>query len=169
MSNVSDSAIVRLLVADYASTDSEGKLNVIGGGIAVLGAHQAAGQQLGLTAPFTLVVLVAVEPRLYGEECALELILENSAGDPVELPGPAGPQLMRIAQNMTFEEKVMTHRGVRRGVIRSRSVVTLGFQQGLPLTSGERYLWRVKIDGNTRDDWTEEIYVGSPPASPVFG
>ena len=37
MSDVSESAIVRLILADYAASDAVGKLNLIGGGLAAIG------------------------------------------------------------------------------------------------------------------------------------
>src|ERR1022692_4022310 len=37
-------------------------------------------------------------------------------------------------------------------------------QAGLPIAAGQRYLWRLKIDGEGRDDWTEEFVVLSQDA-----
>lgn len=171
MSDVSDTATVRLLIADYASVDAAGKLNVIGGGVSLIGQADrlGLGGPSGFTAPFALVVAVAVNPTLYRSEFALEVALEDSKGELVELPGPAGqPQKMRIAQNSTFEEP-KTVPGVPRGLLRARIQWVLMFNGGLPLAIGQRYLWRVKIDGATSDRWTEEFFVPGPPPAPVLG
>lgn len=171
MSDVSDTATVRLLIADYASVDVAGKLNVIGGGLTVIGQADRVGPggPTGFTAPFGLVVSVGVGPTLYRSECALEVALEDSKGEVVELPGPAGqPQKMRIAQNVVFEEPNLPA-GVPRSSLRARSLLVLMFNGGLPLAIGQRYVWRVRIDHDTRDDWTEEFSVPGPPPGPVIG
>lgn len=60
MSEVSTDATARLLIADYAAVDAAGKLNIIGGGVSVLGYVQQAGS----TSPFALVVSISVPPKL---------------------------------------------------------------------------------------------------------
>jgi hypothetical protein len=172
VSEVSDTAIVRLLIADYVAIDAAGKLNVIGGSLSVLGQQdQGSGAPSGFTVPFGLVVSVAVQSTLYGSECALEVALEDSKGEVVKLPGPAGqPQKMRIAQNSVFEEpRLPAVAGVPRGSLRARTNFVLMFNNGLPLAIGQLYLWRVRIDHDTRDDWTEEFFVPGPPPEPVIG
>jgi hypothetical protein len=165
VSEVADDATVRLLVADYASADVGGKLNVIGGGIAVLGHVPTAGQ----TAPFALVVWITVPPRHYNAECAVEIVLEDASGNPISLPGPTGQaQVMRVGQAVRFEEPKLLP-GVARHVLRSRTQYVLAFPTGLPLPVGQQYVWRVKIDHQTRDDWTEQFVVPGPVPGPVIG
>lgn len=171
MSDVSDTATVRLLLADYASVDAAGKLNVIGGGLTVIGqpAQVVPGGPTGFTASFGLIVSVTVDPTLYRSECALEVALEDSKGELVELPGPAGrPQKMRIAQNVVFDESAPVA-GVPRSLLRARTLLVLMFNNGLPLAIGQRYVWRVRIDHDSRDDWTEEFFIPGPPPGPVIG
>lgn len=166
MSELSDNATVRLLIADYVAADAAGKLNVVGGGLGVLGLNQ----ETGFTAPFGVVVIIAVPPNLDGAETSVEVILEDSTGAPVGLPGPAGePQIMRVAQNVTFEEKNLSAVGVPRRALRPRYQWILMFGAGLPLSINQRYLWRVKLDHETRDEWTEEFVVPGPPPGPVLG
>jgi len=164
MSEVSDAAIVSILLADYAAADAAGKLNVIGGGITIIGLTST-----GTTSPFSVVVTITVPPQLYNAECAVELQLEDSAGEIVALPGPAEPQLMRIGQSIAFDEP--THKGapVPRRTLRSRQQFVLNFAAGLPLTLGLKYTWRVKIDATSRDSWTEEFFVPGPVPGPVLG
>jgi hypothetical protein len=171
VSEVSDTATVRLLIADYASVDAARKLNVIGGGLTLIGQPDqiSAGVPSGFTAPFALVVSVTVKPTLYRSECSIEVALEDSKGELVKLPGPAGePQKMRIAQNSVFEEPNFPA-GVPRGLLRARTLFVLMFSNGLPLAIGQRYVWRVTIDHDTRDDWTEEFFVPGPPPGLVIG
>lgn len=165
MSDVSEVASVRILLADYAASDAASKLNVIGGGVTVLGFVPAMNQ----TAPFTVVVTVSVPPSHYNHECALELVLEDALGNPVSLPGPTGEaQIMRVGQLIKFEEP-KTQTGIPRGSLRSRHQWVLGFSIGLPLALGQRYIWRVKIDHETRDDWTEEFFLPGPNPGLVVG
>jgi len=51
-----------------------------------------------------------------------------------------------------------------RDVVRPRIQLLLQFPSGLPLQVGEEYVWRVTIDGETRDEWTESLYVFGPKA-----
>lgn len=165
MSEVADAATVRLLIADYASVDAAGKLNVIGGGIAALGFLPNVGQ----TSPFALVVWITVPPEHYNADCAVEIVLEDSAGNPVSLPGPVGEaQVVRVGQAVRFEEPKLLP-GVPRYTLRSRTQWVLAFSTGLPLPVGQRYVWRAKIDHQTRDDWTEEFVLPGLTPGPVLG
>jgi len=137
-----------MLISEYGGTDPAGRLNVVGGGIYVLGQGGLAAQGLapGFTAPFAVVTTVAVPPELLGQECALELQLEDSAGDAVTLPGPAGePQALRVGQAVAFDEPA-TAPGIPRRTLRPRTQWVLNFSGGLPLPLGQLYTWRVKID-----------------------
>lgn len=83
MSDVFDAAVVRMIIADYANADTvSGKANILGGGVTGIGLNA----QSGLTAPFALFVSVSVPPSLANEEAAVEILLEDSAGEPVALP-----------------------------------------------------------------------------------
>lgn len=166
MSEVSDAATVRLLLADYAAVDAASKLNVIGGGLTLVGFNP----EPGLTAPFAVVASVGVPPGLYGAECSVEIILEDSSGEPVSLPGPTGEtQTMRVGQAITFERPTFPVAHVPQGVMGARVQWVLAFSTGLPLAVGQRYVWRVKIDHDTRDDWIEEFFVPGPAPGPVIG
>jgi hypothetical protein len=165
VSEVADEATVRLLIADYAAADAAGKLNVIGGGITALGHVPNTGQ----TAPFALAVWVSVPPKHYNVECSVEIVLEDSTGNPVSLPGPTGAaQVMRVGQAVRFEEPTSPP-GIPRHTLRSRTQWVLAFATGLPLPVGQRYAWRVKIDHQTREDWIEEFVLPGPVPGPVIG
>lgn len=164
MSEVADDATVRLLVADYAVVDTAGKLNVIGGGITAIGYVQ----DIGATAAFAVVMSITVPSRHLSAECSVELILEDSAGNPVSLPGPAEPQVMRLARVVQFgEPKALP--GVPRLSLPLRHQWVVAFANGLPLPVGQGYAWRVKIDHATQDWWVERFFVPGPRPGPVLG
>lgn len=166
MSEVSDSAAVRILVADYIAIDGLGKLNVIGGNITAVGLIPLT----GLTAPFGISVHVSVPPNLYNSETALEVLLEDSSGNPMQIPGPTGEtQILRIAQNVTLEEKNLSQIGVPRKTLWASFQWALMFGAGLPLPVGQRYVWRVKLDHATQPAWASEIFVPGAPPGPVLG
>lgn len=167
MSDVSDHATVRILLADYASVDQGAKLNVIGGGVVGIGyLHET-----GSTAPFAVVASVSVPPAFYNEACAAEIVLEDASGQPVSLPGPTGDaQVMRVGQAIRFEEpKALA--GISRFTLHARSQWVLNFQNGLPLPPGQSYAWRVKIDTESHYDWVEPFVVpgASTKTGPVLG
>jgi hypothetical protein len=169
VSEVSDAAIVRLFLADYAATDPAGKVNVIGGGVTGVGMNPAT----RTTTPFTLFASVAVPPPLYNAECAVEIILQDSAENLVSVPGPAPgmpAQPLRVGQAVRFEEPRFPQPvSSPARFLYARTQWVLGFATGLPLTPGEGYTWRVNIDDNTRDDWTERFVVMGQPPGPVIG
>lgn len=171
MSDVSDNAAVRTLLADYAVTDGQGKLNVVGGGITGVGQNP----NTGLTLAFALYVSVTVPPGLYEEQCAVEIVLEDAAGDLVNVPGPAPgmpPQVLRVGQAVTFEEPRFNFPqpvSAPRHYLPARAQWVMSFATGLPLAPGPGYAWRVRIDGETRDDWIERFVVFGPTVGPVLG
>ena len=166
MSEVSDNASVRLLIADYASNDAAKKLNVIGGGLSLISFDPGA----GLTTPFTVIVSVTVPPKLYETEASIEMLLEDSAGGLVSVPGPSGEaQAIRIGQAVTFEKPVFAGAYVPNGVVDSRAQFVLTFNSGLPIAPGQRYLWRVRIDTESKTERTEALSVPGPAPAPVLG
>src|SRR5205823_1162275 len=126
---------------------------------------------VGFTAPFGVYVSVTVPPELAGEETALELVLEDSAGEPVGVAGPTGDvQAIRIGQNITFEEQRYNPFAVPPRLMRPRHQMGLHIAQGMPLQIDQLHVWRVKLDHATRDDWTEQMYVlGAVQSPPVIG
>ena len=169
---VSDAAIVRLTLADYVAADQAGKVNMIGGGVSVVprvsDQKDSAGLPLSNTTAFGLVATLAVGPELYGAECSVTLTLEDSQGDPVPVPGPDGraAEPLDITNQVVFAEpQFAPPLSVPQRTLRSRAQWILMFPNGVPLPIGARYVWRLSIDGKTRDDWTEEFYV-SPVGLP---
>src|SRR5262245_34245575 len=90
MTAVAESAHVRIILADYAAADQKGKLNIVGGGISVVGINP----QTHATPAFSVVVTVSFDPVFIGESPAVELQLEDEHGDVFVMPANP-PQKLR--------------------------------------------------------------------------
>ncbi|MGW1361467.1 hypothetical protein ACWCQP_29095 [Streptomyces chartreusis] len=153
-----------ILLSDYANADAAGKANILGAGWQVTGLLPS-----GFTAPQTLVVLISVPPRYYGQEFAIALTLCDETGQAVQLPGPAGNlQAMRIQQIVKGDRPnlpgVLTHDKVWG---HAKALVNL--PNGLPLQGSHSYEWRLEIEGSTNPQWSTSFYVAGPPSGPVVG
>ena len=161
MSHVSDSVSVYLYLADYLATDASGKLNMIGGNIMLLGFDP----QAGATAGFAVCASIRGDQKLNGEEFTFEMVLVDQDSKPVAVAGPAGPQVMRIGNNMQFNsEPAYASRGLQ-----VQENVVVGFSVGLPLRPGSTYAWKVRIDGAEHKDWMTTFHIPSPSTGPVIG
>jgi hypothetical protein len=161
VTRVSDVARVRILLADYAGVDPSGKLNIIGGGISAVIRIPGQGQ-----APVSLAVSLAVPPDLYDTECDVQLTLEDQLGRPITLPaaGTEAPQKFQIRQRPRFAEPMAdTSWAIPRSYMWAVAHLIGIFPTGLPIKDDGTYQWRVIIDGQTRDDWTERFVVASQP------
>lgn len=168
MSDVYDAAAVTLMMSDYAVTDGLNKLQVVGGGLQVVG----RGQKKGISAAFALVVTLTFHPDVINEQYAFEVVLENPDGTPVRLgnsPDPDKGGLMRFGQTLQVEEPHF--RGVRvpRHALPPRNQVVLYFNNGLPLPTGSVLHWSARIDGEGKPEWTLPFFVAAPPPAPVIG
>lgn len=164
MSEASQTAHVRIFLADYAVADPGGKVTMVGGGIAIFGFNPAT----GTTAPFTVIAVVTFDPKCIGDSPAIELSLENDQGQLVQLPGQPGP--LRVGTS----EKLNPPPGlpgivVPNDAVRPRTQIIMQFQNGLPLPPGNGFKWRVRVDHETRPEWTEFLYVPTASAGPVIG
>lgn len=78
-----DDAFVRVLLSDFANTDSAGKLNLIGGGISMMGTGPK-----GQTAAFSVCVTTNVPASYAGQQYALSLELyDQTRQQVVNAPG----------------------------------------------------------------------------------
>jgi hypothetical protein len=80
------------MLADFANSGADGKLNIIGGGITMM----AFDPNVGATIPHAVIATVAFPPRFVGEAPAIELALQNDDGSLVTLSTPGGQQFLRI-------------------------------------------------------------------------
>lgn len=168
MSDVYERASLSLVMADYAAADQLGKLHVVGGGLQVVNRDHAK----GTTAAFALVVSLTFPPELFQEQYAFEVVLEETSGAPVELgttPAGSAANVMRFGQTLTVEEPNLGRSGVPRRALPARANVVLYFNTGLPIPAGRVLVWRVKLDGESRDSWTLPFFVPSPATGPVLG
>jgi hypothetical protein len=58
---------------------------------------------------------------------------------------------------------------VPNNAVRPKTQIIMQFQNGLPLPPGTGYRWRVRVDQDTRDEWTEALYVAGASHGPVVG
>ncbi|WP_424054412.1 hypothetical protein [Mycobacterium sp.] len=158
------------MLADYMVADPRTtKLTVVGGGISWITAAQNAGQ----TVPFSVVAIATFAPAFVGQSPAVELLLEDQHGRLVPLPGATGaqgqPQYIRVGISNPLPAAAFPTQRIPQDAVRPRVQILLNFQNGLPLERGHRYTWRVKIDQETRDEWTEWLYVSDPAPGAVVG
>ena len=168
MSEVFEKAAVSLILADFAVADQLGKLQMVGGGLQLIGRDH----NTGVSAAFALVVSLTFPPVLFNEQYAFEVVLEDTAGNPLELAESAavpGSRVMRFGQTLQIEEPNFRGSGVPRRALPTRSHVVLYFNTGLPLPPGRVLVWRARIDGESRPDWTVPFFVPAPPPAPVLG
>lgn len=164
MSAISDEAKLTLLMADYAAAEqATGKLNVIGGSIRILGFTEQ-----GTTSRFTVVGLVDVPSRLCPAEAAVEIVLLDGSGDPVDMPGMAGKKI-RFAQVAKFEKPSAQRLPMLPAAITAMHQMVLELPTGLPLRVGTAYRWSLRIDGDVDHERTLDFFVAGPPPAPVVG
>lgn len=165
MSEISDNCTVAAILADYASVDAAGKANLIGAGISFLGFDQ----QFNVTAPFALYVEVSTPlPNNHESEAILEIVLADSTGKPVELPGQHGaPEAIRISNIVDF--KITQPPGTMKPTkdFPSKNLTAINFANGLTLIPGVHYQWIVKVDGVSKASTSFQI--PRPSAPPVIG
>lgn len=156
---------VTLIVADYIGVDAASKLNAIGAGFSITGL-----QPTGLTAPMYVGVLVDVPPAFHGQEFPLSLELRDVEGNSVvTMTGPSGaPEALRVQSMVTPERPVLPGTYLPPAMF-ARVQVVIGFQNGLPLSAGRFYEWRVEIEGQHRKGWIARFHVTGPPPPPVVG
>lgn len=152
-----------LLLADYANVDAVGKLNLVGGGVSIVGFEF----QQGTSSPFTLYVRI-VSPMPLDDRPAVEIVLVDASGDPVQIPGPAGElQTMRIGQNIQLAAPQLPGVDIPPGAVPSSAGFVIGFPNGLPLAPGHSYTWRVQVDHDVIA--SESFYIPLPAPGPVIG
>jgi hypothetical protein len=164
VSAVSDGAIVRILLADYVAIDgSSKKLQVVGGGITILGVNS----RTGLSAPFGVLVVVEAPSSLYGAECSVDVTIEDAAGAVALLPGEGPGEPLQLKQTIKLDAPALQAPDDPKDFLTARVMLALMFSVGLPLAPGAGYRVRLKIDGETRSEWTDGFIVtskGTPDA-----
>lgn len=163
MSDLGQSVNVSLTIADFVNSDPSGKVNVVGGGVQVVGYDVES----GTTTPFAVMVEIRLPVGAFDREFAFELMLRRDDGNVVELPNPAGPQKMRIAQNMKAERPQTG--GALAATLPPTMRFVMNLANGLPLRVDSAYYWEVRIDGETKDQWRAHFMVPGSNPGIVFG
>lgn len=162
MSDIADRVTAQLQMADFANIDSAGKLNVVGGGVRILGLDEGS----GTTSAFT--VILTVESPLSGDSPALELLLTTATGQLYKIPsGDGSSQAVRISQNIDFAEPGIPGIKIPKGAIPSTAQIVLNFSNGLPLRTGYSYQFRAQLDHELVASYS--FYVPAKPTLPVVG
>lgn len=163
MSDVYNAADVSLLMSDFAVTDALGKLQVVGGGLQVVGRDPKTGS----SSAFALVVTLTFDPAMVGKQYALEVVLENPDGTEAQLNGAGGEGtggVMRFSQTLQVEEPNFRGANVPQHTLPPRTQMVLYFNAGLPLPAGRELRWTARIDGDSKG-WSLPFFVTAPAAA----
>lgn len=162
-------ARVTVLVADFANVDQAGKLNVIGGFFALLGYDP----QTRGSAPHHVAVVLDIPANFAGQEYALQLQMRNETrGEVVRFIAPSGqlePLQIAQAQRVPPAPAALGAPVPSDHPIRMQTVLNLdaGVAKVEP---GEKYAWKVSIDGQSKPGWEARFSVfGGGQAPPVLG
>jgi hypothetical protein len=142
---------VTMILADFAQV-AEGKLTVVGGGWSVTGP---------IPGPSAVGILIEVPWDRSNERHHFELVLVDADGEPVMAPDQAGNiQPLRVGGD--FE--VGRPPGIKRGTpLTVPLAVLLGPQ---PLEPGQRYEWRLTVNGQSDENWRPAFSMRPMPAPP---
>mgnify|MGYP000847140278 FL=1 len=165
MSIASQNATIKILMADYASNDSSGKMNILGEGINIL-SYPVQGAPV--TSRFSVIFIFAVP----GEYCPIEMTIEYSLRDSndniVEIPGATGPQPLRVANVITLDTGSTNLDLGTKKFLTSQYHTVIDFGTGIPLASGQ-YKWTAMIDGDDERSVDYRFCIPDAPAPPVLG
>jgi hypothetical protein len=128
---------VTLMLADHAQSVG-GKLYISGGGWSMTGPEPA---------PFALVLDVKVPWHAVDQNHTFKLELLDADGGPVAVETPEGPRPLSVEGGFEASPGDDIPPGMP---VDAQVAFNFGPQQ---LTPGERYEWRLSIDGETREDW----------------
>lgn len=126
-----------MLLCDAAQV-SDGKLFILGGGWSMTGPD-----------PVPSAVALKIDVDWHEAEMShhWELFLEDADGRPVLVETPEGDLPLEVRGEFTVGRPV----GIPEGSpVDLPLVVNLS---AMPLQPGNRYTWRMSIDGDSRDDW----------------
>lgn len=163
MSDASDQIEASITVGDFVNVDAANKVNVIGGGIRVIGLNSES----GLSAPIGLFVQLASPLPTEGDGPAVELVLTTATGAIVKIGQGPQSQAVRIAQTVEFGYASPASVVIPRGALPASAQIVLNFPTGLPLRAGYSYQWRLQIDHEVKATYSFFVAGNQPP--PVFG
>lgn len=139
---------VTMMIADAAQAVG-GKLYILGGGWSVIGPDPA---------PFAIAIKIEVPWGEANRPHTLTLSLLDADARPVSVPTPQGEQPLQIKQ----EFEVGRPPGLPAGTPLD-AVLALNFLP-IPLAPGGRYVWRLAINDDTKE---EVAFLTRPKRTPV--
>lgn len=161
MSFDDEGARVQFLLAD-AATVAEGKVNILGGGIDFIAVDNAT----AATVQFSLFISVSFEATQAATDAHFIVTLEDESGELVAVSSPSGESLgplFKVEQTSTLEPKTFPEGPLADATpLRPEVNMVFNFATGLPLRPNSAYLWRVQINGKSREAWTKRMYVVMP-------
>ncbi|MCL4433295.1 MAG: hypothetical protein M1399_00745 [Actinobacteria bacterium] len=126
-----------MLLCDSAQV-ADGKLYILGGGWSLVGPEPS---------PSAVALKVDVDWHEVDMVHHWELALEDADGQPVQVETPEGVQAIEVRGDFT----VMRPPAIPEG---SPIDVALAVNFGpLPLAAGQRYAWRLAVDGQSDENW----------------
>lgn len=129
---------VTLLLADAVQV-SDGKFYILGGGWDISGPQPT---------PTGIAIRLEVHPHEFNQSHHWELFLEDADGQPLMIDTPEGPQSIEVRGDFTASSP----EGAIEG---TPSVVPIAINFGpLPLPAGQRFTWRLLIDGESLEGST---------------
>ena len=128
---------VMMLLADFAEAVN-GKLYIMGGGWSIPGPQPS---------PSAIAMKIEVPWNETNRKHALKLELMDGDYRPVLIPTPTGNAPLVISGD--FEV------GRPAGALQGTPIdVPMAFNLGpIPLAPGNRYIWKLTINGNAKDEW----------------
>lgn len=153
---------ITIVLADRGlSNPQTGTVSLLNAGFPVLNLALTPGG--GVTPPHAVVSFLEPDLSECNKPLSFELQLLDQDMKPVMLPGPAGPQVMSIQQQIL----IATPPGAPTGFPGTLTFLAdLG--AGLPLQPG-LYRWVARINDKTKDDWSKEFFIPAPQTVPVIG
>lgn len=154
-----------VLLADYIAVDAAGKINALGAGFMMTSV-----QPEGLSAPQSVAAIINVPAKYSGQQFAISLELRDlTTGQVAQFPGQGGrAEALRI-QQLALAQRPMIQGVVVPDTVPCRHQMFVSFVNGLQVTPGHMYEWRLEIEGQHRPGWSAPFYVLAPPPGPVIG
>jgi hypothetical protein len=163
---------VSVVLADKGTNTQQGTLNLLNVGWVQtqLGPSPLVPGQL-LTPPHAVVVFFEVEHAYCNHPIELVIALLTQDGQTVEMPSPAGPQVVRMVTPVTVASPAMAPLGAP-----GTGNAMIEIFPGLLVPPGE-YRWDVTLAGEHHEEWfaafrvlppppTQSFNFGAPPAGP---
>jgi hypothetical protein len=161
---------IYVLLADRGTHNTQtGTLNLLNVGWAITHLRPPPGQAGPETAsalttgPSVVVVFIEAELAMCNKTLSLEIELLTEDGQVVAIPGPAGPQAVRLEQPII----VPSPPGVPTG-FPGHATAMMELPTGIPLAAGI-YRWQARVNARVEDEWSAQFYVAAPPQPPTFG